>query len=420
MALKHRKKLLAIEWTWLLTGAAVVLAFTVEAWAAPHVPVLWMLGMLVLFFAYRFAITLYEINWPEPEISEVDEADEMERQRGDGIAGTVVYALPQMRGRSVPQDRDKKRAEEAAKLSLPSAEGVFEDDNLDTVFGIVAEDTSPTPAQRAGQPGLFGVTVYEREELRPETEADMTGTDIPIPSFAESQLTSLEREKALKNKMSAASPPMSAAVAAVVNRGASSASGGPQRQRREGLFGLDILKDEAPREKLRPETEADMTGTDMAVPNFAESLLTTKERERRDKVRQQSAQNAPTSSTTSSPLNARRAPARPRAAAPDDDMAAEPTRLNRPINLSQVNREATRQPPQNLARPTPGRARRDEMRLDEMKLDEITDDEIKLDDLLFEDGILGLDDEIDAQENTHIKRVPSALRRRTPSGEESS
>src|SRR5690554_3463703 len=184
MATKHRKKIVAIEWSWLIIGSAVVLVYTVEGWAAPYVPVLWMLGMLALFFAYRFAITLYEINWPEPEPSAAESAEGMKRHGGDGIAGTVVYALPQMRGRSLAEERERQRAEAAAKLELPSAEGEFVDDNLDTVFGIVAEDTAPTPTLGSDAPrgpkvveraGLFGVTVYEYDDLRPETEDDVTG-----------------------------------------------------------------------------------------------------------------------------------------------------------------------------------------------------------------------------------------------------
>lgn len=401
MASKHQKKLLAVEWTWLVTGSAVVLAFTVEAWAAPHVPVLWMLGMLALLFAYRFALTLYEINWPEPDLTAAEAAEEMRRQGGDGISGTVVYALPQMRGRSVPQERDKKRVEEAARLELPSADGVFEDDNLDTVFGIVAEDTSPTPvldgmqrppAKVVGRPGLFGVTVYEHEALRPETEADMTSTDMPIPGFAESQLTSLEREKALKHQMEAARPrKLSAAVAAVVNRSAAEQQDAKKDEKKPGLFGLDILKNEdAPARAKKP-------------------------------------------AASSGPLNAKKRIPRPKSPAPAL-MPDEQTYVDRPVNLSEVTRDVTRLDQKILDRKKLKKMPLDEMKLDEMQFDEMqfdemqletaTDDEINLEDLLFEDELLLLDDEpLDDEKNlaeeTRLSQTPSALKGHGTSNKES-
>ena len=433
MALKHRKKVLAIEWTWLIIGSAAVLVYAVESWAAPYVPVLWMLGILGLFFAYRFAITLYEINWPEPEYTATDAA-QAARHGGDGITGTVVYALPQMRGRSVPQDRDRKRAEAASKLALPSADGIFEDDNLDTVFGIVAEDSSPTPAlgsegapqvRAVGRPGLFGVMVYDYEELRPETDDDMTGTDLPIPSFAESKLTSLEREKALKAKyQKQLNKPihLSAAVAAVVNRDPAEALAGNQPKPKEGLFGLDILKGENPHEGLRPETDADMTGTDLPIPSFAESVLTSLEREKRLKqLRQQKHSSSPARPASSAPLNANQPARRPQA---PDPMLDELTHVDRPAPLSEVTRDVTslgkriRAHKRDDALPLDELALDemkldemkqkemplDELALDEMKLDEVTQDEIDLDALLLDDAIL-LDEEIRPEQDTRLRKI---------------
>src|SRR5690554_3319180 len=455
MALKHRKKVIAIEWSWLIIGSAAVLVYAIESWAAPYVPVLWMLGMLVLFFAYRFAITLYEINWPEPEHLATDPAQAQARHGGDGISGTVVYALPQMRGRSVPQDRDRKRVEAASKIEVPSADGVYEDDNLDTVFGIVAEDSSPTPAlgagdaprvQAVGRPGLFGVMVYEYDELRPETEDDMTGTDLPIPSFAESKLTSLEREKALKEKFQVEKPRhLSAAVAAIVNRDPEEALAGAQTKPKEGLFGLDILKGENPHEGLRPETDADMTGTDLPIPSFAESVLTSLEREKRLKqLRQQKHSSSPARPASSAPLNANQPARRPQA---PDPMLDELTHVDRPAPLSEVARDVTslgkrirahkrddalpldelaldemkldemKQKEMPLDELALDEMKLDEMKkkempldelaLDEMKLDEVTQDEIDLDALLLDDAIL-LDEEIRPDQDTRLRKIAAS------------
>ncbi|AWV90669.1 hypothetical protein [Bradymonas sediminis] len=428
MATKHRKKLVAIEWSWLIIGSAVVLVYTVEAWAAPYVPVLWMLGMLALFFAYRFAITFYEINWPEPEPTAAESAEQMKRHGGDGIAGTVVYALPQMRGRSLAEERERQRAEAAAKLELPSAEGEFVDDNLDTVFGIVAEDTAPTPAlgsdaprgpKVAGRPGLFGVTVYEYDDLRPETEDDVTGIDVPIPAFAESALTTLEREKALKLKQQQEkSPRLSAAVAAVVNRSESGAHQSVEPEKKPGLFGLDILEGDDVTKGLRPETEADVTGVDLPIPAFAESVLTRAEHGRSATP----GPEAPEQPASSAPLNAKKQPpSRPKASPP---MLDELTHVDRPVNLSRVTRgdltlkELKRD---DLARDAVKQndLTLKEMKRDQLNLDEITQDEIDLGDFLLEDEIV-LEEEIVFSEKTRQTKLPSAPNPRRTSSKESS
>jgi hypothetical protein len=362
MAPKHRKKILAIEWTWLITGTAVVVAMMLEAWAAPYVPVLWMLGMLALFLAYRFAVTLYEINWPELEPeqpAQPAQAPADARVGGDGIVGTVAYALPQMRGRSVPQEREKMRAEAAAQLAIPSADGQFEDASLDTVFAYVGDDSAPTPplgvegaagrrVKKVGKPGLFGVTVYEYEELRPETEDDMTGTDLPIPSFAESKLTTIEREKALKAAQTRGGvPAMSDAVAAVVNR-QDRGPAAPKKMNDGGLFGVkvinpEVLRDEFDPGALRPETEDDITGTDVSIPGFAESQLTSEERDKA-LAAIRGAEKRP--AKKSAPLNA------------DTHSNDARTRTRKPLNLPSL---AKSEPP-----------KLDELKRDEMQLQEKT------------------------------------------------
>lgn len=408
-----------------MVGTGAIASLAAEGWAQPFVPVLWMLGMIVLFLVYRFGVTYYEIHWPEPEEPVGAAPGALGRPiGGDGIVGTVAYALPQMRGRSIPKNRDQKRAEEGSKLALPGADGEFEDANLATVFSYVAEDSEPTPAlgasdvvvRKVGRPGLFGVTVYEYEELRPETDDDLTGTDLPIPSFAESQLTTLERAKALKLAQSRQrEPAMSAAVAAVVNRSKTSP---PQakKQKYEGVFGVEVINPEVLKDEFHPgdlgEITGEMTNTDVSMPGFGGSGLTAEQREKAlDEIRgserraDEPAQPAPAQPAASAQAAASAQPAEPemdetsRRVLPELPAAGQPTLPT----VAALGTKPTPTPgalPPRVSPPPPARRpptravspvvapelpARDDLKLDELKLDELKRDDLKLDELKLDD-----------------------------------
>lgn len=458
MAQRHRRKILTIEWTWLLVGTGAIASFAAEDWAAPYIPVLWMLGMLGLFLVYRFGVTYYEIHWPEPEeVAYTAPGPDGRRVGGDGIVGTVAYALPQMRGRSIPKNRDQKRAEEVSQIAIPSADGQFEDANLATVFSYVAEDSEPTPAlgasdgllaRKVAQAGLFGVTVYEYEELRPETDDDLTGSDLPIPSFAESQLTTLERAKALKlAQRRQREPAMSAAVAAVVQR-SQTAPPAARKTVYEGVFGVEVINPEVLKDEFHPgdlaEVTGEMTNTDVSLPGLGGSGLTPEQREKAlDEIR---GAERPAGGGAQKPTPPRPgAQPRPAAAQPDEtdrhvlpDLAphaqpalphvaalrghpAKPGTLPPPISAPPTARRA---PTGAIPAVTPPGApprddlkqdalRRDDLKRDNLKRDDLTRDDLKRDDLKLDDlqedtRDLATPDELD--EMTRQRDVPAGLR----------
>jgi hypothetical protein len=223
---RSKKTMLAIEWIWLFIGTAVVFTHVVEAWARPYLPTVWMVGVLVLFLAYRLGMAVRAVYWPEPELSPQakrlakKEAYEAAAQRGgDGIVSTTEWVPPHIRGRRARQkasDSDAARAdnnpedpgsvdsaetaETAERLELPSASGSFDGADIVTVFTEVDEDTEPqkTEIVDAGIP--FHATSIVRVDdapLRPETKADLSQHDLTVPSFAESTLTGVERKIAL-------------------------------------------------------------------------------------------------------------------------------------------------------------------------------------------------------------------------------
>lgn len=233
MAPSDRKAVLAIEWVWLLIGTGVVLAHLVEAWAAPHLPLVWMMAGLVLFFGYRFAAAMRRIYFPpqpaKPSKQPVGSTLPSSAYEDDA-PGTDYVVLPHLRGRRRRESR-RPRQEQVAeadasdthelpidagevaprparpaplfsapetdtqpdnqpdtqpdqKIAVPSADGAFYDDDLATVLADV-EDNEETLR-------------VDKDELREETEADVTTSGITIPQFAESSLSVEERRKAME------------------------------------------------------------------------------------------------------------------------------------------------------------------------------------------------------------------------------
>lgn len=205
MAVKHRKKILAIEWVWLIIGTAVIVVHMVESWSAPYVPSLWMLAMVALFVVYRAGWAIRELYWPAPEPEPADAPARSglftpRRRGGDGRVSTTEWVPPHIRGRSIPQKRGERRKQGAgeAQLAIPSGDGQFEDGDIATVFAQVDEETDPLGA------GALDVRIdatmiveLDNAELRPETDADMSSGEVVIPAFAESGLSRDERERAM-------------------------------------------------------------------------------------------------------------------------------------------------------------------------------------------------------------------------------
>jgi hypothetical protein len=187
MAWSDKKATLTIEWVWLVIGVGVVLAHLVEAWAAPYLPVVWMLGLLALFGGYRLALALRQLYGPEIVEEAVDpRAPKMIYDDDDDAPSTAEVVLPHMRGRQRPDPEQRKAAKAAeAKLEVVVGDGVVAPE-VATVLADISEEDDPTHI-------LDGI------ELRPETEADISTTnEVTIPVFAESQLGLREREQAME------------------------------------------------------------------------------------------------------------------------------------------------------------------------------------------------------------------------------
>ncbi|MFP4601113.1 MAG: hypothetical protein ACLFVJ_22890 [Persicimonas sp.] len=231
MAPSDRKAVLAIEWVWLLIGTGVVLAHLVEAWAAPHLPLVSMMAGLVLFVGYRFAAAMRHLYLPPKPAKPAQQpvgATLPSSAYEDDAPGTDYVVLPHLRGRRRRDSRRPRQDElaeadasdthelpigtgEAAprpsrpprpaplfsdpepdtqpdtqpdqKIAVPSADGAFYDDDLATVLADV-EDNEQTLR-------------VDKDELREETEADVTTSGITIPQFAESSLSVEERRQAM-------------------------------------------------------------------------------------------------------------------------------------------------------------------------------------------------------------------------------
>ncbi|QDG50676.1 fatty acid desaturase [Persicimonas caeni] len=193
---RSKKAMLAIEWIWLLIGTAAVFVHMMETWATPFLPMLWMVGVLVLFVGYRFGMALRDHYAPEidePQLQAEPTANasgpiRYDREGAKGMVSTTDWVPPHIRGRrrreKAEQARQAEQAEAAGKLELPSGSGQFDGAEVATVFAEVDEETDPLATHIV--------------DLRPETEADITDNEIVIPSFAESTMTINEREYALR------------------------------------------------------------------------------------------------------------------------------------------------------------------------------------------------------------------------------
>lgn len=193
---RSKKAMLAIEWIWLLIGTAAVFVHMMETWATPFLPMLWMVGVLVLFVGYRFGMALRDHYAPEsdePQLQAEPTANasgpiRYDREGAKGMVSTTDWVPPHIRGRrrreKAEQARQAEQAKPAGKLELPSGSGQFDGAEVATVFAEVDEATDPLATHIV--------------ELRPETEADITDNEIVIPSFAESTMTINEREYALR------------------------------------------------------------------------------------------------------------------------------------------------------------------------------------------------------------------------------
>lgn len=207
---KSQKTILATEWIWLLIGTAAVYVHMMETWATPFVPMLWMLGVLVLFIGYRFAMTLRDYYAPKPALDvAADQSGPIryDREGAKGMLSTTDWVPPHIRGR---RRREMADAGGPGPIELPSASGKFDGAEIATVFAEVDDETDPLATQIV--------------DLRPENEADITASEITIPSYAESTLSISEREYALRTL----DRPMSEADETLERvRGVSGDGGGP-------------------------------------------------------------------------------------------------------------------------------------------------------------------------------------------------
>ncbi len=212
MAPSDRKAVWAIEWVWLLIGTGVVVAHLVEAWAAPHLPLVWMMAGLVLFVGYRFAAAMRHLYFPPKPAKPAQQpvgATLPSSAYEDDAPGTDYVVLPHQRGRRRRDSRrppqepvteaDASDTHELAifaetdeivspepcdpKIAVPSADGAFYDDDLATVLAGVEDNEQTLRVDKA--------------ELREETDADVTTSGITIPQFAESSLSVEERRQAM-------------------------------------------------------------------------------------------------------------------------------------------------------------------------------------------------------------------------------
>ncbi len=271
LSIRNKKVIVAIEWLWLLVGVAVVLAYLVEAWAAPYMPMIGMLGVILLFVVYRFGVTVRQMYWPEPDDEEEPEPVARPRRRGgDGMTSTTEWVPPHIRGRSVPQERKQRRQDkrEAVKLAIPAADGDFENAEVPTVFAEVDEQTDPASGLNLAanfQPTL--IVDVGHGGLRPETEADMTGGEIVVPSFAESALSREEREHAIAVASQIIdvrrhAPPLNAALLNVPDEETTQRPSPPRAEADETMQTAVPAKaeaDETMQTAVAPRAEADET-----------------------------------------------------------------------------------------------------------------------------------------------------------------